>query len=401
MVKNRPGRGQRTVLHLEPKRAAATIGYSLMALLAVAVVVVAFAYRSNTWPHRWRLDTKISERAIWITVAVAGFIALLLTAAAIVNGRRWHIARVIERLSNNPTLAPFFPDFDRSLPRQRAATIPPLDIHIIKPRKLPRPRGKLRRVTLDRNVVGHRPLQIAYLRLFENQPRMRTFIQGAWREFGYAHLLRSAASVTPAEYRRAKKSGDIAALFVSSREQLLAELDRDGDQPKPKGRYTFEAIGARRIRVRDRYGSYPVRSVLCHGSFWKEAVDVLLDRVDLVGLDLSGLTAENLGTWYELQHVVDRFPIERVVFLADQRSNRKFLTGVLQEVWLQMAERSPNAVPTPKVAMVVVTDYYAQSQSAQSPQGQSTQVHVRLAARRRQTRRVVSAAQDRIDGFVK
>ena len=62
------------------------------------------------------------------------------------------------------------------------------------------------RVTRDRNVVGLPPLQIVYLRVFENGARARTFVRGGWCEFGYVRLLRSAASVSPAEYRASRRA---------------------------------------------------------------------------------------------------------------------------------------------------------------------------------------------------
>lgn len=254
-------------------------------------------------------------------------------------------------------------------------------------------------MTADRNVIGRRPLKIAYLRLFENQPRMRTFVEGAWREFGTVYLLRGAGSVTPAEYRLAKRSGNPGRMFITSREQFSAILDAPQRVPNPKGRYIFRSIGATTIRVRDRYGSYGVRALLCHGAFWKAAIDMLLARMDLVVLDLSGFRPQNVGTGYEVQRVIDRFPIEGIVFLADQRSNGKFLAAQLQQSWSQMAAGSPNATRGPRVAMIVVTDYYARSQSQAGGQGgQASNVQVRLVARRSQTRRV--AAWPRTDSWV-
>ena len=82
---------------------------------------------------------------------------------------------------------------------------------------------------------------ITYLRLFENQPRLRTFMEGAWREFGHVYFLRSAASVTLDEYHRAKQAHDFAGMFISSPEQLGAALG--GQSVQPKGRYKFRTIG--------------------------------------------------------------------------------------------------------------------------------------------------------------
>jgi hypothetical protein len=394
---SKPGWSQRTVLHLEPKRAAATVGYVILMLLALAVVGVALVYRAGKWPQNWVPDrVVITERQVLIAIAVAGTLALLFAIGAFANGRRWHMARVIERFSNDPTLIAQLPEDEPVADRTPAAVVPPLDVRFAKAKKLPKLRVRLRRVTSDRNVVGRRPLRIVFLRLFENQPRMRTFIEGAWREFGYVHLLRSAASVTRKEYRWAKSTGDPRGLFVASDDRLESELARRSAQPYRKGRYRFRSIGPRTIRVRDRYGSYPMSALLCHGTFWKAAVDRLLEQADLVVFDLSGMTERNVGTTYELQRVVDRFPIERVVFLADQRSKSAFLGSELTRAWRAMAAGSPNSSSEVRTALVVVTDYFAQSSQGQQ-QGQSTQVQVKLVSRRRQTRRVASAAQDRVE----
>ena len=37
------------------------------------------------------------------------------------------------------------------------------------------------------------------------------------------------------------------------------------------------------------------------------------------------------------------YPIDRVMLLAEQTSDRRFLTAQIQAAWAQMAERSPNA----------------------------------------------------------
>src|SRR6266508_1828471 len=89
----RPGWSHGYVLHLEPTRRGATIANIVFALLATAVAVGALAYRTDAWPQEWRIDAEISDRAIFITAAVAGFLALLFVTGAIVNGRRWHISR--------------------------------------------------------------------------------------------------------------------------------------------------------------------------------------------------------------------------------------------------------------------------------------------------------------------
>ena len=114
---------------------------------------------------------------------------------------------------------------------------------------------------------------------------------------------------------------------------------------------------------------------------------MLLDRADLVVLDLSGMMPGNAGTRYEIQRVIDRVPIDRVIFLADRRSDRDYLHAEIGRAWSQMAFGSPNSGAGRRVARLAVTDSYRQ---IQQQQGESTYIYYRLVARRWQSRRLAA-----------
>ena len=399
MIDGRPRRGQRSVLYLEPKRSVATIAYSFLTLIAAAAFTGAYLSYKQAWPPQLQSLNTASLKAINITAAIAICLGLIWLTLAIVNGRRWHLGRVVERLSKDPALAEYLPDAQLSQ-EPRARLIPALEIDDRSARQIPKP-PHLWRVTATHNVVGEQPLSIVYLRMFENQPRTRTFIQGAWREFGYVYFLRSAKSVTPREFRWARESQDIAGLFISSREQFAARLARPPTAPSGGYWHSFKNIGPQTIRVRDWHGSFPPQAFLCHGAIWKAAVDMLLDWADLVVLDLSGFTPDNLGVRYELQRVIDKVPIERVVLLADRRSDRNFLRAQVHHAWEQMAAGSPNSGRQPRVARLAITDTYRKIRQVQGQPGlpgqpgqtgQTTQVRVKLVAHRSQSRRLAAAA---------
>jgi hypothetical protein len=395
-----PHRRQQRVLRLEAKRAAATIGYAILTLIAAAVSVSATLYHAKAGQVPGTVPASVAS----ITAVGAAVLALILLVEVVVNGNRWHLARAVERLSTDPYLARSMPEHSPPEFLPQAHLIPPLEVELVKPRRLPGPR-RLRRVTAAANVTGDRPLSIAYLRLFENEARTRTFIQGAWREFGYVHFPRSAASVTPAEFRCAKSSGNLRGLFLISREQFLAELARSPPAPSARHRQVFRNIAPHTIKVWHLHGSYLPMGHLCHGTIWKSAIDELLRYVDLVVLDLSGFTTRNLGTGYELQRVIDLFPVERVIFLADSYSDRKFLRSQILAAWQKMAAGSPNSGARPRTACLAVTDHYRRPQRARvvvgAPgRGQVVVQHdpgrLRLEARRRESRRLAAAVQKRV-----
>jgi hypothetical protein len=375
------GVGHRTAARLESSRKVRTIVYGLLALVGTAVVAVAAAYQAEQLPAAWRPTTEIDSRTVWITMAMAGALALLLAAAAIVNGRWWRTARAIERLSgSSPDISP------QSKP---AAIVPTLSVEERSARSLPRVTHKST-ITERSNLTGGPPLLIVYLRLFENQARVRTFLQGAWREFGYVHLLRGASSVSPREYRRAKRTGKLGDLLVHDRVALRSEINRMSGQVERRGFHKIVGVAASPVRVWDRHGSYPVSAVLCHGSFWQTALDLLLEGADLVVLDLSGLTSRNMGTRYELRRVIDRCPVERIVLLADGYSNRRFLRAWVQDAWHAMSEDSPNATPEPRTILLAVTDRFVVEQNQDGSSAQT-----RLMARRSETRRVAAEVERR------
>jgi hypothetical protein len=385
-----PGSRHTMVLHLEPKRAATTVGCVVMMLIAIGVVVAALNF-PEIWPRP--NPPEISDQTLSIIEAIAGFVALLFLWGAIHNGRRWRTARAIRRLSDNPKLSSFMPQAQLPEPVVLATTIPQLDITLDRARKYGKHQEALRPITSATNIIGYPPPNILYLRLFDNQPRMRTFIEGAWREFGYVYMLRSATSVTPRELRAAKGHHDFGSMFVDSDEELWAFCESCGHGPSPKGRRKFDNIAPTKIRVKDKFGSYPARALLCHGSFWQSAVTRLLAKMDLVALDLSGFTESNAGTRFEIQRVVNTFPIERVVFLADANTNERFIAEQLRSIWSQMAAGSPNATPGTRTAVIAVTDFFVKPMSDDGPLDQT---NIQLRSRRSQTRQVALNAQKRI-----
>lgn len=383
---------QRQILRLEPSRGASAIGNFLIFLFAGAVATAAIVWVADAWPADVRRPdlAGLSDRTVLIVAAVAGTVSVIGLALGTYDFSRWRLSRRIIRASNTPALRSVMPKHETVVAPEQAAAPPALRVDIRKPRQFPKTPTPLRQVSREANVIGHACINIAYLRLFDNQPRARTFLESGWREFGYVFLLRSATSVTRREFTRARQTQSLNEMFVHDDETFEATLRLAPTSPMKKGRVVLPDVAPTRVRVRDRYGSYPVRAVLCHGDYWRRAVDILLGQVHLTVLDLSGFTERNAATAYELQRTIDLVPIERVMLLCDPGSSRRFLRGAVERAWSQMSADSPNATGGPRTATIAVTDSIRRYRSQQ---GSQEIERVRLESSRRNSRRVAAYAQ--------
>jgi F0F1-type ATP synthase membrane subunit c/vacuolar-type H+-ATPase subunit K len=383
---------QRQVLRLEPSRGVSAIGAFLVFLFAGAIATAAIAWVADAWPSDIRQPdlAGISDRTMLIVAAVAGTLSVLGLCSGVYDFSRWRLSRRVIRASNTPALRNVMPKHETVVAAEQAVSPPPLNVDVRTPRQFPKTPTPLRRVSTEANVIGHSPINIVYLRLFDNQPRARTFLESAWREFGYVFLLRSATSVTRREFTRARQLQSLDEMFVHDDETFGATLRLAPTSPMKKGRVVLPDVAPTRVRVRDPHGSYPVRAVLCHGDYWRRAVDILLGQVHLVVLDLSGFTERNEATAYELQRTIDLVPIERVMLLCDPQSSRRFLRKAVEHAWSQMSVDSPNATGGPRTATIAVTDSIRRHRTQQ---GSQEVEHVRLESSRRKSRRVAASAQ--------
>lgn len=278
--------------------------------------------------------------------------AVLLLAA--VGGRRvareTKTSREVERLSTTPLVehgqGP--PAAATPTPAVRSNSVPTLDVVFTEDA------DAVYEATLgDAMRQPDRPLHVIYLRLFDNVTGTERFIAGPWRHLAFVHILESADQVTAEELAAAKDSGTVASMFIASESQLEDALRRQAtekwDEPMPDG-----FVARWRWVFNSERGRYPVRGLLCHGSFWRQAVDLLLVRMDRVVIDLTGYRPANAGTRFELQRVIDSVPISKLTLLAEHSSDRQFLTAQVRGMWAQMAAGSPNEGTGTRTVTVLV-----------------------------------------------
>lgn len=163
-----------------------------------------------------------------------------------------------------------------------------------------------------------RPVRLLLLRTFGPGPRAERLFDALsrdWRRRGNVNLIAApdlaARTIDPGDIL-AFVGGEFHGQFVRDRGDLarrLAALDEGRD---PDGRF----------RVNDFF---------CFDDTWRPTLEALLDRVDLVLMDLRGVSRRNAGCLFEMQKLSERAKLAQALFVvADDEEEQLLRTTVRQ-----------------------------------------------------------------------
>jgi hypothetical protein len=193
--------------------------------------------------------------------------------------------------------------------------------------------SRLRRQSRSR---GRTP-RLLLLRSFsigKKSERLFDALEKHWRRVGSIQLIAGVdlarRSVEPHEFLDFM-SGKLARRFIDGPEALdrrLSEIDTEPDRDL-------------RFRVNDFF---------CYDDTWRMVLSRLVRETDAVLMDLRGFSRQNSGCIFEIRELVATVPLERVVFVIDETTERGLLSQTLQEarVHQQNAVR-PESEPRPRV----------------------------------------------------
>jgi hypothetical protein len=102
-------------------------------------------------------------------------------------------------------------------------------------------------------------------------------------------------------------------------------------------------------------GRFPLNEVHCDPAVWQAAVTALADRADVVVMDLRGLGAGNRGALFELNMVVQRVELSRIVLLADTRTDERALADAAEAAWRARHDVSSQIDADPRLVVLRCT----------------------------------------------
>jgi hypothetical protein len=158
--------------------------------------------------------------------------------------------------------------------------------------------------------------------LFEN-------VAQRWRYLGNVQLIAgtdlAASTVAPHQFL-SFVSGKLKLLFINNEEAINRSIRETDVQPDADGRF----------RIND---------FLCRRDTWQSVLSGLIKGVDedlVVLMDLRNFTKENDGCIFELNELLNVVPVQRLVLVVDNSSDKDRLNKTLEESCGKLRSDSPN-----------------------------------------------------------
>jgi hypothetical protein len=173
-------------------------------------------------------------------------------------------------------------------------------------------------------------LKLLLLRVFRPNrigwPLLEKILQ-RWRYLGSIRLLAGPdfadSIIEPHEFFEFL-SRRLSRAFVKDQEDLKHRLSRHVPGPDPDGLYRIEDF-------------------FCHRDTWEMTVEYLAKEADVVLMDLRGFSSARQGCTIEIVMLLDSVPVNRVVFVVDNSTDRAYLDETLRFAWKTLPRTSPNA----------------------------------------------------------
>jgi hypothetical protein len=92
----------------------------------------------------------------------------------------------------------------------------------------------------------------------------------------------------------------------------------------------------------DPDGRRRVNEFFCHADTWQMTMHALAGSSHAVLMDLRGFSSANQGCLFELGELLNFVDLDRVLFVIDPSTDRRFLESSLAQLWESVPAASPN-----------------------------------------------------------
>jgi hypothetical protein len=178
-----------------------------------------------------------------------------------------------------------------------------------------------------RSGAGRTLLLLRVFALGSRGQRLFDLLSKIWLRSGHIKLISGPdlvkTSVEPREMLNFV-GGRLCRRFVQGREDLEQRLSEIDSGPDPDGRYR-------------------VHEFFCRADTWQITMERLSRGSGVVFMDLRSFSSSNQRCLFELQHLINHIPFDRIVLTIDDSTDRAFLEGTIRALYQRVEPASPNA----------------------------------------------------------
>jgi hypothetical protein len=183
--------------------------------------------------------------------------------------------------------------------------------------------------SLVRGAKRPAPRTLLVLRVFAlgaRSERLFDLVRKHWQRLGNITLIAGPDLVTttvePHEFLEFI-GGGLSRQFVSGRADLERRISGMDAAADPDGRHR-------------------VNEFFCHADTWQMTMHALAGSSHAVLMDLRGFSSANQGCLFELGALLNSVDLDRVLFVIDASTDRRFLESSLAGLWASVSAASPN-----------------------------------------------------------
>jgi len=131
---------------------------------------------------------------------------------------------------------------------------------------------------------------------------------------------------------------NISRSYAQDIEDIKKKLDKTLKRPR-KLNLTFKSL-----------------PIFCYNNTWKLAVSEFIKNSRVILMDLRGFSDKRKGCEYEIDFLLDTFPINQILFLVDVSNDRSFVQKTILARWEFLREHSPNISLENPIARIYISD---------------------------------------------
>jgi hypothetical protein len=104
--------------------------------------------------------------------------------------------------------------------------------------------------------------------------------------------------------------------FIQSRKTIRERIDKMEKRPRGLGDGMFMGV-----------------ATMCHANTWRGTVAEMVSKASIVMMDLRGFKQGKDGCKWELNFLLDNFPVNSLLLLIDEKDDMNFIQNTMQELW--------------------------------------------------------------------